>query len=291
MRNKKFVNAVMVPSFIHMMIFIVVPIVIGLVISFYNYNPLSSTNSFVGFQNYSRLLSDENFKTAFINTFEFAFITVTLNIIMALFFATIISQFRSNAIRSFFRMVFFLPCIAPMVATAIVFNRSIYPTTTGLLNMIRNAIGLSSVNWLGDPSKAMISVIAYTIWVDVGYNTILFSAGIDGIPTQLYEAAELDGASEWTKFIKITLPLLGRTFQFVIVQTLISHFQMFAQFAVLLYKDGPNNSGLVLSRYIYKTAFEYKDMGYASAVSMVLFIVILIISIIEQKLTKVDWEY
>ncbi len=281
----------MVPSFIHMMIFIVVPIVIGLVISFYNYNPLSSTNSFVGFQNYSRLLSDENFKTAFINTFEFAFITVTLNIIMALFFATIISQFRSNAIRSFFRMVFFLPCIAPMVATAIVFNRSIYPTTTGLLNMIRNAIGLSSVNWLGDPSKAMISVIAYTIWVDVGYNTILFSAGIDGIPTQLYEAAELDGASEWTKFIKITLPLLGRTFQFVIVQTLISHFQMFAQFAVLLYKDGPNNSGLVLSRYIYKTAFEYKDMGYASAVSMVLFIVILIISIIEQKLTKVDWEY
>ena len=108
MRNKKFVNAVMVPSFIHMMIFIVVPIVIGLVISFYNYNPLSSTNSFVGFQNYSRLLSDENFKTAFINTFEFAFITVTLNIIMALFFATIISQFRSNAIRSFFRMVFFL---------------------------------------------------------------------------------------------------------------------------------------------------------------------------------------
>lgn len=291
MRNKKFVTAVMVPSFIHMLIFIVIPIVIGLVISFYNYNPLSSTNAFVGFQNYIELLSDEDFKIAFLNTFKFTFITVALNITLALFFATIISQFRSNTTRSFFRMVFFLPCIAPMVATAIVFNRSIYPTTTGLLNMIRNAIGLSSVNWLGDPSKAMISVISYTIWVDVGYNTILFSAGIDGIPTQLYEAAELDGASEWKKFIHITLPLLGRTFQFVIVQTLISHFQMFAQFAVLLYKDGPNNSGLVLSRYIYKVAFEYKNMGYAAAVSMVLFIVILIISVIEQKLTKVDWEY
>lgn len=291
MRNKKFVTAVMVPSFIHMLIFIVIPIIIGLVISFYDYNPLSSTNSFIGFQNYIRLLSDEDFKIAFLNTFQFTFVTVALNIILALFFATIISQFHSNTTRSFFRMVFFLPCIAPMVATAIVFNRSIYPTTTGLLNMIRNAIGLSSVNWLGDPSKAMIAVIAYTIWVDVGYNTILFSAGIDGIPTQLYEAAELDGASEWKKFTKITFPLLGRTFQFVIVQTLISHFQMFAQFAVLLYKDGPNNSGLVLSRYIYKMAFEYKDMGYASAVSMVLFIVILIISVIEQKMTKVDWEY
>lgn len=281
----------MVPSFIHMLIFIVIPIIIGLVISFYDYNPLSSTNSFIGFQNYVRLLSDEDFKVAFLNTFQFTFVTVALNIILALFFATIISQFHSNTTRSFFRMVLFLPCIAPMVATAIVFNRSIYPTTTGLLNMIRNAIGLSSVNWLGDPSKAMIAVIAYTIWVDVGYNTILFSAGIDGIPAQLYEAAELDGASEWKKFTKITFPLLGRTFQFVIVQTLISHFQMFAQFAVLLYKDGPNNSGLVLSRYIYKMAFEYKDMGYASAVSMVLFIVILIISVIEQKMTKVDWEY
>lgn len=291
MRNKKFVTAVMAPSFIHMLIFIVIPIIIGLVISFYDYNPLSSTNSFIGFQNYVRLLSDEDFKIAFLNTFQFTFVTVALNIILALFFATIISQFHSNTTRSFFRMVFFLPCIAPMVATAIVFNRSIYPTTTGLLNMIRNAIGLSSVNWLGDPSKAMIAVIAYTIWVDVGYNTILFSAGIDGIPAQLYEAAELDGASEWKKFTKITFPLLGRTFQFVIVQTLISHFQMFAQFAVLLYKDGPNNSGLVLSRYIYKMAFEYKDMGYASAVSMVLFIVILIISVIEQKMTKVDWEY
>ena len=291
MRNKKFVTAVMVPSFIHMIIFIEIPIIIGLVISFYDYNPLSSTNSFIGFQNYVRLLSDEDFKVAFLNTFQFTFVTVALNIILALFFATIISQFHSNTTRSFFRMVFFLPCIAPMVATAIVFNRSIYPTTTGLLNMIRNAIGLSSVNWLGDPSKAMIAVIAYTIWVDVGYNTILFSAGIDGIPAQLYEAAELDGASEWKKFTKITFPLLGRTFQFVIVQTLISHFQMFAQFAVLLYKDGPNNSGLVLSRYIYKMAFEYKDMGYASAVSMVLFIVILIISVIEQKMTKVDWEY
>lgn len=291
MRNKKFVTAVMVPSFIHMLIFIVIPIIIGLVISFYDYNPLSSTNSFIGFQNYVRLLSDEDFKIAFLNTFQFTFVTVALNIILALFFATIISQFHSNTTRIFFRMVFFLPCIAPMVATAIVFNRSIYPTTTGLLNMIRNAIGLSSVNWLGDPSKAMSAVIAYTIWVDVGYNTILFSAGIDGIPAQLYEAAELDGASEWKKFTKITFPLLGRTFQFVIVQTLISHFQMFAQFAVLLYKDGPNNSGLVLSRYIYKMAFEYKDMGYASAVSMVLFIVILIISVIEQKMTKVDWEY
>ena len=134
-------------------------------------------------------------------------------------------------------------------------------------------------------------LVIYTIWVDVGYNVILFSAGIDGIPSYVYEAADLDGASEWVKFRKITWPLLGSSFQFVIVQTLISHFQMFAQFAVLILKDGPQNSGLVLSRYIYKMAFEYKDMGYASAVSLVLFVIIMTLSLIEQKKSAVDWEY
>ena len=196
-----------------------------------------------------------------------------------------------KSITSQVRMVFFLPCIAPMVATSVVFARSIFPTTTGFLNVALNKIGIDSINWLGDPKVVMISLIIYTIWVDVGYNVILFSAGIDGIPSYVYEAADLDGASEWVKFRKITWPLLGRSFQFVIVQTLISHFQMFAQFAVLILKDGPQNSGLVLSRYIYKMAFEYKDMGYASAVSLVLFVIIMTLSLIEQKKSAVDWEY
>lgn len=137
----------------------------------------------------------------------------------------------------------------------------------------------------------MFSLIAYTIWVDIGYNIILFSAGIDGIPSHIYEAADLDNTSEWRKFTKMTLPLLSRTMQFVVVQTLISHFQMFAQFSVMITKDGPNNSGLVLSRYIYKQAFEYKNMGYASAVSFVLFVIIMIFSLIEHRLNKSDWEY
>lgn len=291
MRNKKFIRCVMIPFMIHLLLFIVTPIVAGLVISFFNYNPLGNSNSFAGLANYAKLLQDEDFLIALKNTFVFVFVTVTLNICLSLLFAQLISSLRSSVLRSFFRMVFFLPCIAPMVATSVVFSRSIYPTATGLLNMFLNNLGLKSVNWLGDPKVLMISVIAYTIWVDVGYNTILFSAGMDGIPSYVYEAADLDGASEWRKFHRVTFPLLGRTFQFVIVQTLISHFQMFAQFSVLIARDGPQNSGLVLSRYIYKTAFEYKNMGYASAVSMVLFIIILILSLIEQKKHNVDWEY
>ena len=244
-----------------------------------------------GLENFVRLVQDADFRKALLNTLLFVLITVTLNIGIALVVAQMISWFKSNKVRSFFRMVFFLPCIAPMVATSVVFARSIFPTTTGFLNVALNKIGIDSINWLGDPKVVMISLIIYTIWVDVGYNVILFSAGIDGIPSYVYEAADLDGASEWVKFRKITWPLLGRSFQFVIVQTLISHFQMFAQFAVLILKDGPQNSGLVLSRYIYKMAFEYKDMGYASAVSLVLFVIIMTLSLIEQKKSAVDWEY
>lgn len=291
MKNKKFVGTVMVPAMLHMFVFIVIPIVIGLVISFFNYNQLSSDNKFIGLENFVRLVQDADFRKALLNTLLFVLITVTLNIGIALVVAQMISWFKSNKVRSFFRMVFFLPCIAPMVATSVVFARSIFPTTTGFLNVALNKIGIDSINWLGDPKVVMISLIIYTIWVDVGYNVILFSAGIDGIPSYVYEAADLDGASEWVKFRKITWPLLGRSFQFVIVQTLISHFQMFAQFAVLILKDGPQNSGLVLSRYIYKMAFEYKDMGYASAVSLVLFVIIMTLSLIEQKKSAVDWEY
>lgn len=291
MKNKKFIWAVMLPAMAHMCIFIIAPIIIGLVISFFHYNPLSSDNYFVGFDNFATLVKDDEFLIALKNTFVFVLVTVCLNIIMSLLIAQCISWFKSNKVRSLFRMIFFLPCIASQAATAVVFSRSIFPTTTGFLNVILNAVGLPSVNWLGDPKVVMISLIIYSIWMDVGYNIILFSAGIDGIPAYVYEAADLDGASEWVKFRKITWPLLGRSFQFVIVQTLISHFQMFTQFAVLILKDGPQNSGLVLSRYIYKTAFEYKDMGYASAISLVLFVIIMILSLIEQKRSQVDWEY
>ena len=202
----------MLPTMLHMLVFIVVPIAIGLVVSFCHYNPLSSDNSFAGLGNFRKLLEDSDFRLALKNTFVFVFATVLLNITLSLLVAQLISYFKSNKVRSFFRMVFFLPCIAPMVATSVVFSRSIYPTATGFLNMVLNSVGLKSVNWLGDPKVIMISLIIYTLWVDIGYNIILFSAGIDGIPAYVYEAADLDGASEWRKFRKVTLPLLGRSF-------------------------------------------------------------------------------
>lgn len=291
MKNKKFVALVLIPVFLHMTLFIIGPIIFGLALSFFDYNPLREINQFIGVENFQRLAGDEEFIKALTNTLFFVVVTVALNIVLSLTLAQAISKFKSNKTRSLFRMIFFLPCVAPLVASSVVWGKSILPTANGLANLLLTSIGLSPVNWLGDPNIIMFSIIIFTIWADVGYNVILFTAGLDGIPKEFYEAAELDGANGWQKFRFITIPLLGRTFAFVTLMTIISHFQMFAQFAVMILKDGPQNSGLVITRYVYKMAFEYKDLGYASAVAMALFGIIFIITIIQQRVNKVDWEY
>ena len=291
MRSKKFILLVLIPVFLHVLVFMIIPIIGSGVISFMDYNPLRDSNSFVELDNYKQLLSDGNFWKALKNTLVFVVVAVSANIVISLFLSAIITQFRSNRTRSFFRMMVFLPCIAPLVASSVVWGRSIYPTNGGLINLIVTSLGGKPLNWLGDARYLMMSVILFTLWADVGYNTILFSAGMDGIPTEFYEAAAIDGSGRWNQFWKITFPLLGRTFAFVLVMTVISYFQMFAQFNVLALKNGPQNSGLVLTSYIYKLAFTNKNMGYASAVSVALFVIIMIVTLIQQRLNKVDWEY
>ncbi|QIK69414.1 sugar ABC transporter permease [Erysipelothrix sp. HDW6C] len=291
MKYKKFVWIILIPVFIHMSVFIIGPIFAGVGISFFDYNPLNAHQNFIGMQNYVRLLSDNVFIKAVTNTLFFVAVTVTLNVTISLGIASLINSFRSNKVRSLFRMIFFLPCVAPLVASSVVWSKSILTTTNGLVNIVLRQLGFAGVNWLGDPNILMWSIIVFTLWADIGYNIILFTAGLDGIPADIYEASDIDGASKWQQFIHVTVPLLGRTFAFVLVMTLISHFQMFAQFAVMAVKNGPLNSGVVLTSQIYRTAFEYKDMGYASAISVVLFLIILVVSMVQQKLNKVEWEY
>ena len=289
--NRKFILIVLIPIFIEAIVFLVVPILGTIGISFTDYNPIAHKMDFTGLANYRKLFTDADFVIALKNTLVFTIVAVVLNIIISLTVATMISQLRSNKTRGFFRMIVFLPCIAPMVASAVVWGRSILNTKIGLVNQIIEKLGGRGVAWTGDAKYVMISVIIFTLWADLGYNIILFCAGIDGIPSEFYEAASLDGTSSWQRFRHITLPLLGRTTTFVVLMTLISYFQMFAQFSVLLYKDGPQHSGLVLTSYIYKTAFVYKEMGYAAALSFILFLLILVVSLIQQRVNKVDWEY
>lgn len=299
MKNNRFVAASLAPMFAFLLVFSVLPLILGLGITMFDYNPLAAHHPFVGLDNIRGLFTDNVFKVALKNTLTFVVVTVALNIAITLFFAQIISSLRRNWMRGFLRVVFFMPCVAPLVAASVVWGASgLYATKYGLINnILKTVFGIPPHNWLGTPSTLMPAIIVFTLWADIGYNIIIFCAGIDGIPDDFYEAASIDGAGPVYKFFFITLPLLGRTLGFVVSMTLISHFQMFAQFQMFTRSSGrnmggPNNAGLVLTLDIYRTAFELnKDMGYASAIALVLFLIIMVFTVISQWLNRVDWGY
>ena len=296
MQNNKFVGAVLIPIFAFIAVFSVLPLLLGLGITLYEYNPLEAHHPFLGLANIKRLFQDPVFKAGFWNTLVFVVITVSLNISITLILAQLISTMRRNWMRGFFRVLFFMPCVAPLVASSVVWM-GLYATQYGLINNILfRLFNLPYRNWLGNPATILPAVILYTLWADIGYNIIIFCAGIDGIPDEFHEAAAIDGAGPVRRFFFVTLPLLGRTFSFVVAMTLISHFQMFAQFQVLTRSSGkstggPNNAGLVMTLHIYKMAFEFRNMGYASAIALALFLIIMVFTAISQWLNRVDWGY
>jgi len=283
---------VLVPILFLLVLFIIVPILGSFVISFLDYNPLRQAggNMFVGFANYRSLFQDELFIKSLTNTLYYVFVMVGINLMMTLAIAYVLCLLTSNKWRSLFRVAFFLPCVAPLSAIAFVWSRSVFPTR-GALNMLLALFGIPAVNWLGNPGTLMPSLILLSLWADVGYNIILFIAGIQGIPEDFFEAATIDGASALRSFVSVTLPLLGRTMAFVVAMTLISQFQAFAQFSIIAGSGGPGRAGYVLSTYIYDVGFKAKDMGYASAVSVALFFLMLIVTAVQQRLNRVDWGY
>ena len=291
MKNNRFVVLVLLPALILLTLFIAVPIFGSFFFSLFDYNPLRNSNPFLGLDNYKRMFGDDVYKISLRNTIVFVAVTVTINIILTLILANFISGLRRRWMRNLILVAIFTACIAPIANSAVVWSRGIYAVKGGLINMALQALGAAPVNWIGSPAVIMPALILFTLWVDIGYNTILFTAGIDGIPRDFYEAAEIDGAGVLQRFFKITMPLLGRVFAFVSVMTLISHFQMFAQFEIIARNGGPSKAGQVLTTFIYYAGFRAKDMGYASAISVSLFLLILIITLAQRRINRVDWEY
>ena len=291
MKNNKFVYTVLTPILVLVAIFMLFPLIYGVGIAFFHYNPLNTHNTFIGLSNFKRLLTDKVFIKAFWNTVKFVGITVPLNILISLILAQFISTLKSSAAKGFFRMMVFLPCVAPIACTAVVWKKGLLIREGGYVNVLLSLFGVKPISWLTDPSVLMFALVIFTLWADVGYNTIIFSAGMDGIPAEFYEAADIDGANAFTRFRKMTIPLLARTFVFVTMMTLISHFQMIVQFMIVVNKGGPNNAATVLSSYIYQQAFVSNNMGYASAVAAVFFVLIMVVTAIQQRVNKVDWGY
>lgn len=291
MKNNRFVVGVLLPGMLFLGIFAVFPVVYGLGISLFDYNPANSHQPFLGLENYRHLLEDETFWISVRNTIFFCVVAVTGNIVITLFLAKIISVLPSKGLKTCFRTILFIPCIAPMVGTAMIWKYGILGVDNGLLNRLMEIFGKPPKDWFMTTTTLMMLIIFYTLWADIGYNVVLFSAGIEGVPKEFDEAASIDGAGPVRRFLSIKLPLMGRTFAFVAIMTMANYFQMFAQFQVFAPGGGMNDSVMVLTNYIYRTSFVSYDMGYASAVAAALFVIVFAVALIQNKMMKADWSY
>src|SRR5687768_1967142 len=239
---------------------------------------------FVGLQNYSKLLQTPDFWTALRNTFYFAFVGGPLTIAVALGAALLLSS-KLVRFKGLFRTIYFIPFVTSLVAVAIVW-RYLYHTRYGLFNYALGAVGVAPVDWLGDPRWAMPAIILMAVWKNFGYNMLILIAGLQSIPAELYEAAELDGASAWRRFWHITVPMLAPTLLFVAVITMIGYFQLFAEPYVMT-QGGPLRATTSVVLLMYEEGFRWWRMGYAAALAFVLFAVILLATLVQTRLQKV----
>lgn len=271
------------PNFLGFVLFMLVPIVMALVFSFTNYDVISQMD-FVGISNYVGLFTDDQFITSLINTLWFAVLTVPAGVILSLLLAVLFNrQVRGISV---FRTFVFIPVITSMVAISLIWSM-LYEDNGGLLNTLLGMMGLGPVHWLTDTNVAMISIAIMSIWKGLGYNMTIFLAGLQGVPAELYEAATIDGANSVQKFFKVTVPMIGPTTYFVTLMSLIGSLQVFDQVWIMT-QGGPVDATKTVAMYLYQYGFQFYKMGYACAAAYVLFILVFIVSLI-QNITSKKW--
>lgn len=269
------------PALIGTLIFIVIPVVFSFGLSFCEWDLLSDVR-FAGLKNYFELLTSPNFALILKNTFVFA-ISVTL---IAVVIPIILAAVLNNKIRGseFFKTAYFLPFITPMIVIAIIWEW-IFDPNFGLLNYLLKA----HINWLYDTKTALFALIIVSAWKLIGYNMVILLSGFSTISQNIYESAKIDGASPLNTFFKITLPLLSPTIFFVVIITTISSFQVF-DLIYLMTQGGPMDSTNVLVYWIYKNAFEFFNIGAASAGAYILFVIVFVLTVIQWNIRK-KWVF
>ena len=261
------------------------PVAAALVLSFTDFDIYAvgdfDNARFIGLQNYGRLLRDPIFWTALKNTLYFALVGGPLTVLVSLGAALLVNA-RLVRFKGLFRTIYFAPVVTTLVAVAVVW-RYLLHARYGLLNYGMERIGLAPIDWLGDPTWSMPAIILLSVWKNFGYNMIIFIAGLQNIPDELYEAAHIDGAGSWHRFWHITVPMLGPTFVFVGVITMIGYFQLFAEPYVMT-QGGPLKSTLSVVLLMYEEGFRWWRMGYAAAIAFILFLIILAATLIQLRL-------
>jgi multiple sugar transport system permease protein len=273
--------AFVVPSLVPLLLFMVGPMLASIGISFLRWDLLSPAR-WVGGSNYSSLVHDAAFHAALVHTFEFIAGYLPLVLVGGLGLALLLNQRLRGA--SFFRTLYFLPVVTSWVVVALLWKWLLNPGT-GVVNYALGLVGIDGPGWWVDPNWAMPSIILASAWKDVGFVMVILLAGLQAIPEEYYEAASLDGAGRWSRFRNITLPLLSPALFFVVVISLINNIQVFDQVWVMT-GGGPTESTTVVMQQIVKNAFSFGRMGYAAAMSWVLFAVILVVTVVQFRLQR-----
>lgn len=277
--GRMFRNIVVVGLIAYYLIFLIIPIGIAFVGSFYEWNPLKGIFNFRGFENYSSIFRNELFWRSIWNTLLFSAVVIFFRVILGLGLSTAIYS-KLIKRKNLYRAVYYMPVVTPLVAVAFVWTW-MYEPQIGFINQILG----TKTNWLYNANTALGAVMLMTIWKDFGYAVVLFLAGLYSLPKDCYEAAAIDGATGWKTFLYITLPLLKPTTLFVVVTSLISYLQTYVQIMVMT-EGGPGTATYLSSYMIFKEAFENYNFGSASAMSFILFIIISILSYLSFKVSS-----
>lgn len=271
------------PSLCGFLVFTLIPVIISLFLSFTEWNFMQGWDAikWVGLKNYTKLFTDEWFLNSYKNNILFTLVTVPVLIFLGMVIATIVNKyiFGGGAVR----VMLFIPYIASVVAVCTVWMVLLQPSY-GPVNEFLRAIGIENPpGWLADFKWSLPSIMLIYVWQQVGYYSIVFIAGLKGISEDVYEAAKVDGASAIRQFFSITVPLVSPTTFFLTIMGVIGSFKVFDQISVLT-QGGPGSSSSVMAYYVYRTAFEYYDMGYANALAWALFVLIFLVTLIQWKM-------
>jgi len=281
------------PAVLLFLVFVVGPLIASFYWSFTDYSGITAAK-WVGVQNYKNIFfHDPRFWKSIKNTILYTAGVIPAGVVLSLLLAIAVDQ--QIRFKNFFRIVYFIPAVTSVIALSVIWKWLFAGEKYGLINYFLILIGLKPIDWLMSPTWTMPAIIIMSIWAGLGYNMILFLAGLQTIPTSVYEAADIDGANIWDKFWHITLPLLKPTMVFVVIMGFIASFQVFERIYIMTETEfgigGVLDCALTVVAYLYEMGFRKFQMGYASALGYIVFLVVFVITLINIKFIKTKVEY
>ncbi|MCT1834850.1 sugar ABC transporter permease [Kocuria palustris] len=271
------------PTVIGMGVFTVLPILASVVLAFFQWDIISAPE-FVGVRNFAELVTDRTVRVSFLNTIVFVVVAVALQLSLAMTLAVLVQGKMPTWLRLFFRSTFFFPLILSAASVSI-FMRYMFNEQFGVVNWLLGTVGLPAVPWLTTTTGAALVVVLVYVWQNFGFTFLILLGGIASIPKELYEAADLDGATGWSKFRNVTLPLVSPTLLVASVTAIITALQVFDQPYVLT-RGGPGDSTRSAVMVVYQTAFQQLEFGKASAIGLVLMVLIMLVTLAQFRLSR-----